>query len=360
MHPAQGTSHEDARVPRSDRLRPRRHVGRRVQRRLLGHPDTSFFVADSGGPAKGGGFTGSGDGSGNGNGSGNTGTLGTGGSDGGASGTVSVIYAHTDTELYSMDPTTHAVTDIGPFQLNGSSLKDPVTDLAVDAEGNVWVNTESDVYRASVPMTPGPVALTLHPPRRAVVSTPWASRPAGVLGSSEGLVAGDGNGELWYINTSSSSATPQDLGGFGTDSNGEPWELSGDLVFYTENGAPTGLATIRSCSSGGSCSKSNDYLAAVDMTALSQAYSSGTPATLLKATYGSGTGYGELFGLGAWGDVAYGFAREQGSSSPAQLVEINGTTGAGTPLQTFPNITSGWSGAGVTSAATISVPQPNQ
>jgi hypothetical protein len=325
-----------------------------------GHPDGSFFATDSGPSGKGGsgGFLGS-DGGGN-NGSGNTGTLGgSGGSDSGGGAAVSVIYAHTDTELYSMDPTTHAVTDIGPFQLNGASMQDPVTDLAVDAEGNVWVNTESDVYRASVPTTPGPVALTLH------TSTSSKSRfyalgfaPAGVLGSAEGLVAGDGNGELWYIDTSTTNATPQDLGGFGSDPNGDAWELSGDVVFYTDNGAPTGLATIRSCGSSGSCSKSNDYLAAVDMSALAQAYSSGTPGTLLKATYGSGTGYGELFGLGAWGDVAYGFAREQGSGTPAQLVEINGSTGQGTSLQTFPSISSGWSGAGVTTAATISVPAP--
>jgi hypothetical protein len=329
-----------------------------------GHSNAGFFDApDSGGSGS---KTGPGDGLGNGTGTGteagSTGSLGNGGgSEDAATGTVQLIYAHTDTELYSMDPTTHAVTDIGPFQVNGSVPSDAVTDLAVDAEGNVWVNTESDVYKADVPTTPGPVALTLQ------TTTSSSSKfyalgfaPAGVLGSGEGLVAGDGNGELWYINTSGSNATPQDLGGFGSDPSGDPWELSGDVVFYTQNGAPTGLATIRSCSSSkGDCEKSNDYLAAIDMSALSQAFSSGTPGTLLKGTYGTGTGVGELFGLGAWGDAAYGFAREQ-SSSPAQLVQIDGTTGTGTPLQTFPDITSGWSGAGVTTKASISVPQPNQ
>jgi hypothetical protein len=329
-----------------------------------GHASSAFFDAEDSG--SGSGKTGQGGGLGNGSGNGgggSMGSLGSGGSsdDAGTAATVQVIYANTDTELYSMDPTTHAVTDIGPFEVNGSPPSDAVTDLAVDAEGNVWVNTETDVYRAAVPTTPGPVALTLQ------TTTSSSSKfyalgfaPAGVLGSGEGLVAGDGNGELWYIDTSTSNATPQDLGGFGSDPKGDPWELSGDIVFYTQNGSPTGLATIRSCSSSGDdCSKSNDSLASINMTALSQAYSSGTPGTLLAGTYGSGTGVGELFGLGAWGNAAYGFAREQ-SSSPAQLVEIDGTTGAGASLQTFPSITSGWSGAGVTTKASISVPQPTQ
>jgi len=318
---------------------------------------SSGFEATDGG----GGF-GTGTGSGSGTGNNGNGNLGNGSGDAGqgTGGSVQVIYAHTDTELYSMDPTTHAVTDIGPFQINGSTPSDAITDLAVDAEGSVWVNTETDVYRASLPSSPGPVALTLE------TSTSGNHKfyalgfaPAGFLGSAEALIAGDDEGELWYINTSSANSTPQDLGGFGTNGNGDTWELSGDLVFYTQNGTATGLATIRTCSSSKSdCGKSNDYLAAVDMTALQQAFTSGTPGSLLKGTYGSGTGYGELFGLGAWGNAAYGFAREQ-SNTPAQLIQIDGTTGVGASLQQFPNITSGWSGAGVTTKAVISVPQPN-
>jgi hypothetical protein len=278
--------------------------------------------------------------------------LGNGGGSGDAGATtVQVIYAHTDSELYSMDPVTHAVTDIGPFQA-GSGTVPTITDLAVDGSGNVWVNSETQVYRATLPATTGPVALTLQTTIAAGQDQKFyalAFAPAGVLGSGEGLVGGDDNGELWYIDTSNANATPQDLGGFGSG-----WELSGDLVFYMQGGQPTGLATLRSCASK-SCNKTNDSLAAVDMNALAQAFSSNTPGSLLKATYGSGTGYGELFGLGAWGN-----AREQSTSSPAQLVQIDGTTGAGSSLQTFPSITSGWSGAGVTTKATISVPQPVQ
>lgn len=296
---------------------------------------------------------------GNGGNGGEAGTLGGDGGSGG-NGTVSVIYAHTDTELYVMDPTSHAVTDLGPFQIGGRSPSGPVTDLAVNSAGAVYVNTETAIYKAAVPASPGPVSLTLQTTLAVKSGQRFyalAFATAGVLGSGEGLVAGDNKGELWYVDTSTSNATPQDLGGFGSNPAGDPWELSGDLVFYTNGGAPTGLATIRSCPSG-SCGTSNDSLAAIDMNALAQAFSAKAPGNLLKGTYGGGTGYGDLFGLGAWGNKAYGFARAQSGGSPAALVEIDGTTGAGTSLQQFPSITKGWSGAGVTTAAIITVPAP--
>jgi hypothetical protein len=285
------------------------------------------------------------------------------GSDGSGTngGGPSVIYAHTDTELYTMDPSNHLVTDVGPFQVGGSPPGGAVTDLAVNASGDVYVNTETAVYKAKVPTSPGPIALTLQ---TSIIGQgkfyALGFTPPGVLGSAEGLVGGDSNGELWYIDTSTANATPQDLGGFGQDSTGNPWELSGDVVFYTQDGAPTGLATIRTCTGGahGSCDHSNDSLAAIDMTALSQAFSTKTARSLLKGTYGTGTGYGDLFGLGAWGNVAYAFSREQSGGTLAQLVQIDGTTGKGTSLQQFGSITSGWSGAGVTTKAVINVPPP--
>jgi hypothetical protein len=317
-----------------------------------GSGDTGGGNGGNGGGGFGGGSGGTG-GGGQGFGGGN------GGGGGGGDGTATTtIYAHTDAELYTMDPSTHTVTDIGPFQVGGAAPSGAVTDLAVDSNNNVFVNTESAIYSAALPKTTGPVALTLVTQITAQNDYFYALgfAPAGVLGSGEGLVAGDGNGELWYIDTTQSNATPQDLGGFGNDPNGDPWELSGDVVFYTQNNQPTGLATIRACPQG-TCDRTNDTLAAIDMTALAQAFTSKTPGTLLKGTYGSGTGYGDLFGIGAWGNSVYAFSRNQ-SNAPAQLIQIDGTTGAGTSLQTFSSISKGWSGAGVTTKVTVTVPPP--
>jgi hypothetical protein len=291
---------------------------------------------------------------------------------GGEGGTTvtTTIYAHTDNTLYSMDPVTKATTLVGTFAgVGGTSTDSAVTDLAVDANGDVFVNTESVVYKAALPATmPGTVTLT----KLAALQTSdrfyaLAFAPAGALDpSNETLIGGDGNGELWAIDTSTGATT--DLGNFGTDptTSGNVFALSGDLVFYTDaSGKATGLATIRSCKAkSSSCGK--DFLAGVDMTALAGAYTSKTPAaSLLAGIYGgstsgpgSGTGYADVFGLGAWQGSVFGFTRHT-SSDPPTLILIDPTSGAGSQIATFnfPN-NNGWSGAGVTTKVTVSVPNP--
>ena len=174
--------------------------------------------------------------------------------DGPGPGGVSAIYASTDTELWQMDPTTKAVTKIGAFVLPAGSTGS-ITDVAVNGDGKVWVNTTSKVYEATLPAGgTGPVTLTLK------LTLPTGSRfyalgfaPAGVLETGEGLVAGDSLGDLYYIPTSSPTPTVQRLGGFGPCLAGDPapcksgstWQLSGDVVFFAVGGSPRGLATLR-------------------------------------------------------------------------------------------------------------------
>jgi hypothetical protein len=284
--------------------------------------------------------------------------------------TVTTIYANTDDSLYSLDPMTNAVSLIGQFSgLGGGSGDDSVTDCAVNAEGVVYVNSESAVYRAALPAGTGTVVLT------KVASIALASdqkfyalafAPAGVLGATETLVGGDGNGELWSIDTTSGAT--RDLGSFGADPSDSKdiLALSGDIVFYSVGGTPTGIATIRACkSSGGSCTTTDDYLAGIDMAALAAAYTSGAPATsLLGGIYGgssgntgAGTGFGELFGLGVWEGNVFGFGRSE-SSNPPSLVAINPGTGVGNLISSAFNFTDGWSGAGVSTTTTVTIAAP--
>jgi hypothetical protein len=301
--------------------------------------------------------------------------------------TVTTVYAHTDTALYTLDPSTNAVTLVGSFAGMGDSAYNEITDLAVNAENEVYVNTETQVFKAAVPSSPGPVNLT---PVATLATAKdqyfyaLAFAPAGVLGSGETLVGGDNVGNLYAIDLTTTPATLKNLGNFGGvpgSTTGEIFALSGDLVFYTDATAgATGLATIRQCtavsagskSSSQTCTKTNDYLAGIDMTALATAYTSGTPATsLLSGIYGgsstsigSGTSYGEIFGLGAWEGNVYGFTREytdpttKAAVSP-KLVSISTSTGAGSVISSsFPFTTDGWSGAGVTTKVTVTVPKP--
>jgi hypothetical protein len=299
------------------------------------------------------------------------------GGDGGTT-IINTIYAHTDTTLYSVDPATKAVTTIGPFSgTSDSSTDSAVTDLAVDANGDVYVNTESVVYKCTLPTSiPGTVLLT----KIATIQSSskfyaLAFAPAGALDpNNETLVGGDSAGNLWSIDTTTGAAV--NLGNFGKDKSvgdggTNTFELSGDLVFYLDSSNnPTGLATIRSCPAGGSGSEcKGDYLAGVDMTALKTAYTSGTAATsLLGGIYGgsssgpgNGTGYADVFGLGAWNSQVFGFSRHTGSGSTVvapSIISIDTTSGVGSLISNSFTFTNGWSGAGVTTKVIISVPKP--
>jgi hypothetical protein len=331
-----------------------------------GSPSHSGF---SGGSSSGGGSNSSGSGSGSfGSSSGSGGS-----SDAGGDVVVTTkitVYSHTDDTLYSVDPMSNTVTMIGAISGQGT---DAVTDLAVNVNGDVYVNTETTLYKAAVPSSPGGVTLT----QIAAISGgsgkfyALAFAPAGALDpNNETLVAGDSGGNLYSVNTTSGAAT--NLGNFGNDASNAcgkspcTFELSGDVVFYADsNNNPTGLATIRSCPSGSSTGCSADWLAGVNMMALKTAYTSGTPATSLLAgiyggsgaSLGSGTGFHDVFGLGAWDSTVFGFTRHMTAQSPS-LITIDTGTGAGTLMGSPFSFTNGWSGAGVTTKVTISVPPP--
>jgi hypothetical protein len=289
--------------------------------------------------------------------------------DGGNTTMSTTVYANTDDSLYSMDPATRKISLIGKFSGVGGGANDVgVTDCAVDANGEVWVNTQTAVYKAALPAG-GVGAVALAKVATIAVQAKQkfyalAFAPAGVLGAAETLVGGDGNGELWSIDTTTGATV--DLGGFGPDQT-RVFALSGDIVFYTDAaGKPTGLATIRSCVAGGtSCTATNDYLAGIDMTALASAFVSKTPAaSLLKGIYGgstaskgAGVGFGDLFGLGAWQGEVFGFQRGT-SSKPASLIAVDTMSGTGTVTDASFMFSNGWSGAGVTTKVTITVPPP--
>jgi hypothetical protein len=290
--------------------------------------------------------------------------------DGGVATTT--VYANTDSTLYSLDPQTNQITMIGAFSgMSGATNDATITDIAVDSAGDVYVNSESVIYKATIPQSPGTVKLT----KLASISLQSGQKfyalaftPAGALASGEVLIGGDGYGELYAIDTTNGST--KDLGSFGVDPShsGYDFALSGDLVFYVDqNNAPTGLATVRPCKpKTTTCLTGSDYLVSVDMAALANAYKSAAGASLLKGIYGgsksadgAGSSYGDLFGLGVWEGTVFAFARKTGSNASPLLLTINTSTGAGSVVASNFTFTDGWSGAGVTTSVTVTVPQPN-
>ena len=300
---------------------------------------------------------------------------------------TTTIYAHTDSALYAMDPATKALRLIGSFAgLGGGTGDTSITDLAVNAAGDVYVNSETVIYKASLPAGgAGSVALTKVAAIAAQSGQKYLAlgfTPANALGAGTGelLIGGDGNGELWSIDPGGGAV--RRLGGFGNDPSipGNILALSGDVVFYEgANHAPTGLASIRSCTPSATttgrptCTGPSDYLAGIDMAALATAYASGTPAKSLNAgiyggsstAAGPGTGQRDVFGLGVWEGNVYGFTRNTtskggGTSPPALiLIETSGASaGKATIIPQQVTFTNGWSGAGVTTKVTVNVPPP--
>ncbi len=279
---------------------------------------------------------------------------------------VTVIYAHTDNELYELDPTTKKVTLVGPFQAEGTLGS--VTDLAVTKNDEIWVNTTRAIYRvSSLPKAGDPVHLDHVADFPGDINVyALAFTPEGALEAGESLIAGDGDGAIHVIDQKTGSA--RKLGGFGDVRSGDPapkdarvWTLSGDLVFYKVGNAVKGLATLRACGVDRNanpikCDTTNDVLAEVDMVALRDAFTSKKYRNLRKQILGGGTRVGRLYGMGAWGDRVYAFARAQTDPQAvaAQLIEVSGS-GTGTPLEAFPDISYGWSGAGVTTRAKIDI-----
>lgn len=278
---------------------------------------------------------------------------------------VAKVYANTDTTLWEMDPLTKIATKIGAFK--GLATGEDMTDIAVDEAGNVFgvsvlTGAQGHVFALTLPTGTGDVATTV---KRSLPATTrfyaLAFAPKGVLGAEESLVAGDDAGTVWWIPTD--GGAPAKVGDFGAVAAGDPgggttgmqWQLSGDLAFFSNGGTPVGVATIRPCSSS-MCKTDNDVLVEIDMAALAK---KDPKARLLKRFMGTASGHGRLFGIGAWNDEVFGFQRSS-TSNGAQLVSVSLVTGKGTVVRDFPEITSardGWSGAGVTTSAKITIPK---
>ncbi len=279
---------------------------------------------------------------------------------------VAKVFANTDNTLWQMDPLTKAVTKVGPFK--GLVAGEDMTDIAVDATGKLYgvsvvPSEQGHIFEIAVPAGgTGDVATTIT---RNLPSTvrfyALAFAPKGVLGADEALVAGDSAGTIWLVPTGGTA--PTKIGDFGNVAAGDPgggtagmaWQLSGDLAFFSNAGTPVGFATIRPCS-GMTCMSDNDVLVEIDLTELAKKVPT---ARLLKRFVGAATGHGRLFGVGAWNEEIFAFQRSS-ASGPAQLIAVSLVTGKGTVVKDFPEITAskdGWSGAGVTTSAKISVPK---
>jgi hypothetical protein len=276
-----------------------------------------------------------------------------------------LVYSNTDTSLLSGDPTQKpmALTAVGDFDCLASGQT--MTDIAIDQAGNLFgvseSSNESDVYPLQIQggVVHGTGKWKL-PGSAKFYGLTFA--PAGVLRATEMLVAANGAGELWAIDEQGNTTQ---VGTFGTvpandghghtyANAGKAWELSGDIVFLTNNGNPVGFATVRDCPKPPTSTSCNrvDTLVEIDISKLKL----GNTGSVTKSVRGevvksatctdaANTGYGSMFGIAAWADKVYGFSRS------GNLVEISNQDGTACLVQTYPK--DAFSGAGVTTLAPV-------
>jgi hypothetical protein len=267
-----------------------------------------------------------------------------------------LLYAHTDTTLYQLDPDNLSapLALIGDFDCIGGygrQSASSMTDLAVTKDGRLFGVSEGAAYPLTIQGGLVHCEATWNLPQTKFYGLTVA--PEGVLGPNEVLIGADGQGGIYEIDQN--SGTPTQVGTLGTDPrSGQPWALSGDVVFLSNGGNPLGFATVRTCSGGGSCS-STDSLIEVDVPSIhpgSQSVMKRVLGAVVRGSWctnpASPSSFGSMFGVAAYKDKVFGFSRE------GDLVEIHNDDGSGCLVSTQPTLK--FAGAGVTTSAPIVAP----
>lgn len=292
---------------------------------------------------------------------------------GSSSGMSSPFYVHTNTTLFEMDPTSLALSKIGDFDCigKGSGQESSMTDVAVDDVGDVYAVSAQAVHKIEISGSNVHCATSTPLVGAKVSYYALTFAPQGTIDANkEVLVAGNTAGELWAIDDQGNQTLHGTLGVVPSDDGnghsysskhvGKPWELSGDLVFLSNNGSPVGFATVRDCPNPPSTSGCNttDTLVEVDVTKLANA----SGASVLKSirgqiigkancpTQGKGQGYGAMYGIAAIGDKVFGFSHQ------GDIVQIDNKDGSACLLMSTTG--DAWAGAGVTTVAPVVVPPP--
>jgi hypothetical protein len=222
-----------------------------------------------------------------------------------------LVYAHSGSDLFSVDPQTLQFTRVGPFLIPGPQPKylNDVTDIAIDRDGRI-VGTTFDRLLEIDGKTAACKPIAPLPPGRSFNGLSWIRTEGG----EERLLATTLDGGVFRIDPTSGAATMVGPLGPGLQS-------SGDLVSVASYGT---LVTLTG--------PGTDRLARID------------PATGAATVIGD-TGFKKIWGLGFWGDRVFGF------TNSGQFILIDPRTGAGMLVDTiaaFPF----W-GAGVTTSVPV-------
>ncbi len=247
---------------------------------------------------------------------------------------------------------------IGNFDCIGSGTGQPsaMTDLGVAKDGSLYGVSETAAYPLTVTGSTVHCAATWPLPSTNNNFYGLTVAPENTVATQEVLIAADGTGALWQID-STTGATTQ-VGTLGTDPvTTKPWGLSGDIVFLANGGSPLGFATVRVKSTD------PDTLIQVDVGLVKPGTSSTMKAVIGAVSQGTGcaapstgtapavgTAFESMFGIAAYADKVYGFSHK------GDIVQIDNSTGSACLLNSLSSLS--FAGAGVTTSAPVVAPTP--
>jgi hypothetical protein len=212
-----------------------------------------------------------------------------------------VIYAHSDSQLFTIDPSNWNASLIGSFYLSGSLDAGPsMTDLAVSPLDEVYTISYSDLYRVDRSTAAVTLVMSLLADMTNGGFNGLTSLPDGTL------LAVDFIGDIVALDPIAKTLTP--LGSYGSG-----FTSSGDLVSVADGT----LYGISYTSAGGVDASSNNILLKVD------------PRTAVATAIGP-IGYGNVYGLGYYGGTLLAFTEGQ------QIIRLDPNTGAGTIVSYSP------------------------
>lgn len=228
---------------------------------------------------------------------------------------VSVVYGHSGTDLYRLDPTTKAVSHVGAFQ----GCAKGVIDIALDQASNMFGTTTEGLYR----IDPNTAACTKIASGNYPNSLSFV--PEGTVDANDEALVGYNDDVYVRIDTTSGQVT--EIGNLG-----QGYVSSGDIVSVKNGGT---YLTVKS-KSGSACS---DCLVEVDP---------GSGNMLKKL---GSLGHKDVFGIAFWAGSIYGF------DLSGQLFEVDLSNGSAVKTKAIgiPSAPSGlqfW-GAGSTTSAPV-------
>ncbi len=235
-----------------------------------------------------------------------------GGGGGGGGGEMVYVYAHTASTLFRVDPDTLNVQTVGAFQW-GSVVNDSMTDIAIDKTGKMIGISYSRVYSVD----PTNAKATLLSNSLGGNFNGLSFVPAAMLGMTgdDVLVAvNNADGRVMKIDPTTGAATQ-------VGNMGGAYKSSGDLV------AVDGFGTAQTVTGSGS-----DVLAKL------------APNTFAATPVGTGTGFGEIWGVAFWKGKIFGF------TNGGAFVLIDATSGT---AQMVSQTSNNWWGAAVTTIAPV-------